>query len=67
MHGLCDFPMQFDSPSEYKAMVTGGADWVGVLVDVLIYCSIGSLLIMANHQESRRWLLAVGRRLSLVE
>jgi len=67
MHGLCDFPMQFDRPSEYKAMVTGGADWVGVLVDVLIYCSIGSLLIMANHQESRRWLLAVGRRLSLVE
>jgi len=67
MHGLCDFPMQFDNTSQYKAMVTGGANWVGVLVDLLLYCSIGSLLIISNHREGRKRLLALGRRLSLVE
>jgi hypothetical protein len=59
--------MQFDTPSQYKAMVTGGADWVGVLVDLFLYSSIGSLLLMANHQGSRKRLLAVGKRLSLIE
>jgi membrane protease YdiL (CAAX protease family) len=45
MHGLNDFPMQFDTEIQYAKMVTGGGDWVGVGLEVLIYGLIGWALI----------------------
>jgi len=67
MHGLCDLPMQFDSPSEYKAMVTGGADWTGVLVDLFLYSSIGVILILLSNPKGREGLKVLGRRWGLVD
>ena len=45
MHGLCDFPMQFDTSVQYTKMVTGGADWLSVSADVVIYSFIAWVLI----------------------
>jgi len=67
MHGLCDFPMQFDTASEYKAMVTGGADWTGVLVDLFLYSSIGVILILLSNPKGRESLMVLGSRLGLVD
>jgi len=67
MHGLCDFPMQFDTPSQYKAMVTGGADWMGVLVDLFLYSSIGVILILLSNPKGREGLKVLGRRWGLVD
>ena len=67
MHGLCDFPMQFDTPSQYKAMVTGGADWTGVLVDLFLYSSIGVILILLSNPKGKESLMVLGRRLGLVD
>lgn len=51
LHGLNDFPMQFESSHQYVAVVTGGADWVGVGVDVVIYCSIAWVLIRLSDSK----------------
>lgn len=67
MHGLCDFPMQFDTASEYKAMVTGGADWTGVLVDLFIYSVIGGFLIMLSDPARKTRALAWAARVGLVD
>ncbi len=62
MHGLCDFPMQFASREQYAKIVTGGADWFFVLVELVIYVVIGSVLIMWSHPTKnnslvRKWKL----------
>jgi len=57
MHGLCDFPMQFETGAQYTKMVTGGADWFYVLVQMGIYVGIGSALILWSNPEKRDRLL----------
>ena len=63
MHGLCDFPMQFDTGAQYTKMVTGGADWIAVGGDLVIYSGIAWVLITWANVEKRerlirRWQLA---------
>ena len=63
MHGLCDFPMQFDTGAQYTKMVTGGADWISVGGDLVIYSGIAWVLITWANVEKRerlirRWQLA---------
>ena len=53
MHGLTDFPMQFDTEVQYTKMVTGGGDWVGVGLEVLAYGVIGWALIRHRPQVTR--------------
>jgi membrane protease YdiL (CAAX protease family) len=48
MHGLTDFPMQFDSKIHYTKLVTGGADWLSVAGDFVIYSAIGAALIILS-------------------
>jgi membrane protease YdiL (CAAX protease family) len=36
MHGLADFPMQFETGAQYTKIVTGGADWPYVVVQMVI-------------------------------
>jgi membrane protease YdiL (CAAX protease family) len=60
MHGLCDFPMQFESGVQYTKMVTGGADWIAVGFDVFIYSLIGWLLLTISSQKSPKILLRLG-------
>ena len=67
MHGLCDFPMQFDTPTQYKAIVTGGADWTSVLVDVVLYSSIGWFLIMLSDPSKKARMMNLGKKVGLVE
>jgi len=67
MHGLCDFPMQFDSPSQHKAIVTGGADWTAVLVEVMLYSIIGAILITLSDPRRKARLVVMGRKLGLLE
>jgi membrane protease YdiL (CAAX protease family) len=63
MHGLNDFPMQFDTKVQYIQMVTGGADWVSVGLDVVVYSSIAYLLLAISSQKTPKLL----RKLGLVE
>ena len=57
MHGLADFPMQFETGAQYTKIVTGGADWLYVVVQMVIYVALGSVLIVLSHPTKRDWLL----------
>jgi hypothetical protein len=59
--------MQFDTPTQYKAIVTGGADWTGVLVDVVLYSSIGWFLIMLSDPSKKARMMNLGKKVGLVE
>jgi len=48
-------------------MVTGGADWTGVLVDLFLYSSIGVILILLSNPKGRESLMVLGSRLGLVD
>ena len=52
LHGLNDFPMQFDTGAPYVKMVTGGADWVGVGIEFLLYISMGTILLIFSEEGS---------------
>jgi membrane protease YdiL (CAAX protease family) len=67
MHGLTDFPMQFDTEVQYTKMVTGGGDWVGVGLEVLVYGLIGWVLISWNNLESRERITKWGKKAQLID
>ena len=67
LHGLTDFPMQFDTAHEYTAIVTGGADWIGVITDVITYCAIAWVLICLSDPVRKEQLMEFGRKMKLVE
>jgi hypothetical protein len=68
MHGLNDFPMQFDTEVQYTKMVTGGGDWVGVGLEVLVYGLIGWILIrLSSDSRNQEFLRAPMRYLGLVK
>jgi hypothetical protein len=67
MHGLTDFPMQFDTEVQYTKMVTGGGDWVGVGLEVLIYGVSGWVLISWNNLESRERITKWGKKVQLLD
>jgi membrane protease YdiL (CAAX protease family) len=67
MHGLCDFPMQFETATQYRKGVTGGGDWAGVLIDLLIYSVIGWFLIMLSDPARKDRMLNFGKKVGLVE
>jgi membrane protease YdiL (CAAX protease family) len=67
MHGLCDFPMQFETAIQYRKGVTGGGDWAGVLIDLLIYSVIGWFLIMLSDPARKDRMLNFGKKVGLVE
>lgn len=48
MHALCDFPMQFDSSVQYTKMVTGGADWLAVASNFVLYCVIAWVFMLLS-------------------
>jgi membrane protease YdiL (CAAX protease family) len=67
MHGLCDFPMQFETATQYRKGVTGGGDWAGVFIDLLIYSVIGWFLIMLSDPARKDRVLNFGKKVGLVE
>jgi len=67
MHGLCDFPMQFDTAAQYTKMVTGGGDWISVGADFVIYSGIAWVLISLSDPVKKERLMAWGKKVRLVD
>ncbi len=49
MHGIADLPMQFFSNAQFTKEVTGGANWIGVIVESAIFILIGWTLIRLSR------------------
>jgi len=60
MHGLCDFPMQFDTAAQYTKIVKGGGDWISVIVDFMIYSVIAWVLLTISSQKTPKFLVWLG-------
>ena len=51
LHGLIDTPMQFEPLSKYLHMVIGNPNWIAVVLQSIIYCGIGWLLIQFSEAD----------------
>jgi hypothetical protein len=67
LHGLTDFPMQFESQLTYVKEVTGMTDWTGTLINFLINLTIGSLLIHFSQEERSGVLETFLKKANLIE
>lgn len=47
-HGLSDFPLMMQSQVAFRAQVTGGADWLGTLVEGGLMVIVGVILMTAT-------------------
>ncbi len=47
-HGLSDFPLMMQSEVAFKAQVTGGADWLGTLVEAGLMIVVALVLISSR-------------------
>jgi len=52
MHGLSDTPMQFVSQSVYTSQVTGGTDWLPIIIVAIANVVIGAVLIQLSRVET---------------
>lgn len=66
-HGLTDFPMQLMTQAAFTKSTTGGGDWIGALVEVVICTLFGFSLIYKSQQRDSRRLREIGLRFGLVE
>ena len=53
LHGLNDFPMQFESQALFNRVTASAPDWIGVGIDVLIYLSIAFCLLLLHDSNKR--------------
>jgi len=67
LHGLNDFPMQFDTGTQYVKMVTGQGDWVAVGIDLVLYISVGSLLIILDKERGPNLVMQKLSKLGLMQ
>jgi len=67
MHGLCDFPMQFETSFQYTKIVTGGGNWVSVAADFIVFSTIGCVLIGLSDPVKKEKLLVLGQKFGLVD
>ena len=51
LHGISDFPMQMQSAVQYKHQVTGGFDWMGTMLNFLVYVGVGYLLLRLSRSK----------------
>ena len=67
MHGLCDFPMQFETAAQYTKNVTGSGDWLSVCGDFVIYSVIGWVLIILSDPIRKQRAMVWGQSVGLVK
>lgn len=48
LHGLSDYSFQFMTSSEVHSMGQSSVDWLGLGINVFLFCGIGVLLIAAT-------------------
>ncbi len=67
MHGLSDTPMQFVSQSVYTSQVTGGTDWLPIIIVAIANVVIGAVLIQLSRVETGAEFKKLMLRFGLIE